>query len=71
MINLKTVGGKRSNADIICVIDTSGSMRGDKIALVKSTLKFLLKVLTPFDRFSLIEFNNYATRLWGLKNLTN
>lgn len=31
MCSLKTSGGSRSNLDLICVIDVSGSMNGEKI----------------------------------------
>jgi len=37
-------------ADIICVIDVSGSMHGDKLANVKSTLNYLLEVLHGLTR---------------------
>lgn len=42
MCSIKTSGGARTNVDLICVIDVSGSMSGDKIQLVKSTMKYLL-----------------------------
>ena len=32
----------RSSVDIVAVIDKSGSMRGDKIALVRKTLLFVI-----------------------------
>jgi Mg-chelatase subunit ChlD len=60
MISLKTEGGERTNVDLICVIDVSGSMSGEKIALVKSTMKYLLDALTPADRLSIITFENFG-----------
>jgi Mg-chelatase subunit ChlD len=38
LCSIKTIGGNRTNVDLICVIDVSGSMAGLKLNLVKSTL---------------------------------
>jgi Mg-chelatase subunit ChlD len=38
-------GEKKCNADLICVIDISGSMSGEKIELVKKSLKILVKMM--------------------------
>jgi Mg-chelatase subunit ChlD len=35
MCSIVTSGGFRSSVDLICVIDISGSMQGEKIELVK------------------------------------
>lgn len=70
MVSLKTSGGTRTSVDLICVIDNSGSMNGEKIALVRDTMKFLVETLTPADRLSIIMFNSYATRICGLKCVT-
>jgi len=43
--------------DIIFVIDTSGSMAGEKIEQVKNALKFCLKNLKGSDRFNIIDFS--------------
>ncbi len=70
MATLKSSGGSRTSVDLICVIDNSGSMQGEKIELVKSTIRFLLETLTPSDRLSIITFNSSASRLCGLKCVT-
>src|SRR5690606_1642288 len=50
----------RKRADIMLVVDTSGSMEGDKIELTKAGLEaFLLRIL-PEDRFGLITFDSSA-----------
>jgi Ca-activated chloride channel family protein len=50
----------RKRADIMLVVDTSGSMEGDKIELVKAGLEtFLLRIL-PEDRVGLITFDSSA-----------
>ncbi|MEM1183179.1 MAG: von Willebrand factor type A domain-containing protein, partial [Acidobacteriota bacterium] len=43
------------------VVDTSGSMRkGDRLELVKSSLRLLLDQLGPEDRVALVEYNHAA-----------
>lgn len=44
----------RPPIDLICVIDRSGSMSGEKIALVRKTLNLLLEFLGEKDRLCLI-----------------
>ena len=70
MCSLKTSGGSRTSVDLICVIDVSGSMDGEKIQLVKDTIKFLIETLTPSDRLSIITFNSGGRRVCGLKCVT-
>lgn len=57
---------QRSGVDIICIIDVSGSMRGDKMALVQKTLQFMLTQVTELDRVSIVAFNNTARKLFPL-----
>ncbi|KAL4435511.1 hypothetical protein ABPG74_020287 [Tetrahymena malaccensis] len=59
----------RPNLDLICVIDNSGSMSGQKIENVKSTILQLIDMLNDNDRLSLITFNSYATQLCGLRKV--
>ncbi|MBC7286771.1 MAG: VWA domain-containing protein, partial [Armatimonadetes bacterium] len=42
--------------DVVLVIDTSGSMRGDKINQARRALLYALKTLKPGDRFGIIAF---------------
>lgn len=70
MCEVKTEGGVRSNVDLICVLDVSGSMSGQKIQLLKETMKFLVETLTPSDRLCIITFNNGGKRVCTLKALT-
>lgn len=66
MASLSSEGGSRSNVDLFCVIDVSGSMNGQKIQLVKETLEFMVEMLTPGDRISLITFNGSGQRICPL-----
>ncbi len=43
--------------DVVLVLDTSGSMGGDKIRQAKEALKAIINRLRPEDRFSLLQFN--------------
>ncbi len=53
--------------DVILVLDTSGSMRGEKLAQAKGALEFVLDNLNDEDRFNVIAFSTgvrqYAARL--------
>ncbi len=42
--------------DVILVLDTSGSMSGEKIVQARNALKFVLNQLQPDDRFNVITF---------------
>jgi Ca-activated chloride channel family protein len=43
--------------DVVVVLDTSGSMEGEKIAQAKAALTYVLEHLNQEDRFALVEFN--------------
>jgi Mg-chelatase subunit ChlD len=60
---------KRAPIDIVCVIDKSGSMRGEKMELVKSTLKFMLEQLGPEDRVALVAFDSDVDSVFGFLNM--
>ena len=61
---------KKCNADLICVIDISGSMCGEKISQVRETLKILVQLMDEKDRICLILFNNQAEIFYNLDYLT-
>lgn len=64
--SVKNTESNRPSVDLICVIDNSGSMSGEKIENVKKTLNYLLELLGENDRISLITFNSSSTRLCKL-----
>jgi Ca-activated chloride channel homolog len=43
--------------DVTLVLDTSGSMRGEKLAQAKSAVDYILTHLQPGDRFNIIAFS--------------
>lgn len=72
MVNLKTEEltaqqlDNREPIDLICVVDVSGSMMGEKIQLLQKTMAGLEQFLNERDRLCIIEFNSNATRLTPL-----
>ncbi|MGC8880648.1 MAG: vWA domain-containing protein, partial [Anaerolineae bacterium] len=53
--------------DVILVIDTSGSMEGEKLEQAKDALVYVLQHLNPQDRFNIVQFSTgvhvFAERL--------
>lgn len=45
--------------DLVFVLDTSGSMSGEKIVQAKAALDFVLQNLDPEDRFAVVSFSDY------------
>jgi len=48
---------KRASLDIVAVLDVSGSMRGDKISLVRKTMRRLVRELGKNDRVAIVTFS--------------
>jgi Mg-chelatase subunit ChlD len=61
-VNNTQAAAQRQPLDIICVLDVSGSMRGDKIRLVQDAVRFVIRESQPQDRLSIVAFNQGATR---------
>jgi len=53
----------RAPLDLVCCIDKSGSMRGEKMQLMKNTLELLVKRtgLRPSDRVAFVTFDSKVT----------
>ena len=57
--------------DVVFVMDTSGSMAGDKIEQARTALKYCIATLNPQDRFDILRFSTEAEPLFsGLKDAT-
>lgn len=56
----------RPGIDLICIVDHSGSMSGEKIDLVRKTLDYLMSLLNEKDRLSIIQFDDSVNRLTSL-----
>jgi Ca-activated chloride channel family protein len=48
--------------DVLLVLDTSGSMEGEKLAQAKDALDFVLEHLNPEDRFNIVTFSTGVRR---------
>ena len=74
IININTLklqnATKMCNADLICVIDVSGSMSGQKLNLVKKSLNILVKMMDKNDRLALVLFSDDAKIYCGLEYMT-
>ena len=56
---------KPLDKDVLFVLDTSGSMRGEKIEQARAAIEYCLDKLNPGDRFNLITF---GTEVAGLRD---
>jgi uncharacterized protein YegL len=50
--------GGISSKDVIFILDTSGSMKGEKISQARGALSFCLNSLNESDRFNVIDFDD-------------
>jgi len=60
---------QRQPMDVICVLDVSGSMQGDKIRQVQDAVRFIIDQASPKDRLSIVAFNSSATRSLRLRKM--
>ncbi|CAN6710533.1 unnamed protein product [Malus baccata var. baccata] len=61
----------RAPVDLVTVLDTSGSMAGTKLALLKRAMGFVIQNLGSNDRLSVIAFSSTARRLFPLRRMTD
>ncbi|XP_076897283.1 E3 ubiquitin-protein ligase WAV3-like [Bidens hawaiensis] len=73
LIHLKAPGSTsaRAPADLVTVLDISGSMAGTKLALLKRAMGFVIQNLGPADRLSVIVFSSTARRLFPLRKMSD
>jgi len=58
--NLEVNGSEVVAKDLLLVLDTSGSMQGEKLDQAKRAAEFILDHLNPQDRFSIVAFSTGA-----------
>ena len=63
-------GVKINDVDLICIVDVSGSMSGDRINMVKESLKYLVSIMAPEDRLGIVIFNYTASILFELTSMS-
>lgn len=59
----QTASDRAIPKDLVFVLDTSGSMGGEKIVQAREALRFILDNLNPNDRFAVIAFSDYNEAL--------
>ncbi|KAF8723028.1 hypothetical protein HU200_022175 [Digitaria exilis] len=52
----------RAPLDLVTVLDVSSSMQGEKLALLKQAMRFVIDNLGPADRLSVVSFSDTANR---------
>jgi len=62
---------QRAPLDLVTVLDVSGSMVGNKLALLKQAMGFVIDNLGPGDRLCVISFSSGASRLMRLSRMTD
>jgi uncharacterized protein YegL len=60
---------KSAPVEIVCVIDKSGSMSGEKIKLVKASLHFMVQQLKAQDHISIVTFDSEVETLLGITQM--
>ena len=56
--------------DILCILDISGSMEGNKIEKSKQGIISIINSLKTFQRISVVLFNDNTRHLFGLQQIT-
>jgi Mg-chelatase subunit ChlD len=65
-----SLSSSRVPIDLVCVVDQSGSMGGQKMALLKQTLVYIVEQMSELDRLAIVSFNSRAfDRSHGLKRM--
>ena len=60
---VEVAADRTSSKNIIFILDTSGSMKGEKIRQAKGALSFCLNSLNEHDRFNVIDFDDEVKTL--------
>ncbi|XP_034571772.1 E3 ubiquitin-protein ligase WAV3 isoform X1 [Setaria viridis] len=61
----------RAPLDLVTVLDVSGSMRRNKLALVKQAMGFVIDSLGPDDRLCVVSFSSGARRVTRLLRMSD
>lgn len=62
---------ERQPMDIVCVLDVSGSMSGEKIQHVQQATRFIIDQANQKDRLSIVAFNSTACRVLRLRKMNS
>ena len=67
----ETLSSSHTPIDLVCVVDQSGSMSGEKMLLLKQTLVYITEQMNDLDRLAIVSFDTRAyDRSYGLKRMS-
>ncbi|WJX61752.1 hypothetical protein P8452_46812 [Trifolium repens] len=61
---------RRAPVDVVIVLDVGGAMSGQKLRLMKNTMRLVISSLNATDRLSIVAFSGGSKRLLPLKRMT-
>lgn len=62
--------GRRAPIDLVTVLDTSGTMTGAKLQMLKRAMRLVISSLGSADRLSIIAFSSAPKRMLALRRMT-
>jgi len=62
---------RKSACDVVVVLDTSGSMSGNKMSYARSAINLLTDQLSSSDRISIVGYSDHAVKYSDLKPVTD
>lgn len=69
-LSSQNVENKTKSVDLICVVDISGSMDGDKLELAKKSLVYMANQMKETDNFALVTFSYDSQLIYDLTEMT-
>ncbi|RLN41582.1 hypothetical protein C2845_PM01G40500 [Panicum miliaceum] len=71
LVHARAPEAPRALLDLVTVLDVSGSMTGNKLALLKQAMRFVIGNLGPADRLSVVAFSAGASRKIRLTRMSD
>ncbi|KAG5059155.1 hypothetical protein GLYMA_01G019300v4 [Glycine max] len=65
-----TKPARRAPIDLVAVLDVGGAMSGNKLRLMKNSMRQVISSLRPTDRLSIVAFSAGSKRLLPLRRMT-
>ncbi|KAJ1395615.1 Zinc finger, RING-type [Sesbania bispinosa] len=62
---------RRAPVDLVTVLDVGGAMSGQKLRMMKSSMRLMISSLGPTDRLSIVAFSGGSKRLLPLRRMTS
>ncbi|XP_004512541.1 probable E3 ubiquitin-protein ligase EDA40 [Cicer arietinum] len=73
VLKLKALSQKvarRAPVDVVIVLDVGGAMSGQKLRLMKNSMRLVISSMNPTDRLSIVAFSGGSKRLLPLRRMT-